>query len=146
MIGVDTNILVYAHRRAAPEHVKAREAIRSLTDDGLSWAIPVACIDEFLSVVTNQRLFPHPSSIDEATDQIDAWLDAPGLTVLADSRRVWPVLRHTLRVAAVGGVRVHDARIAALCVSHGVRELWTADRDYGRFPGLRTRNPLVGES
>jgi len=24
-----------------------------------------------------------------------------------------------------------------------VRELWTADRDFSRFPRLRTRNPLV---
>ena len=38
---------------------------------------------------------------------------------------------------------VHDARIAALCLSHGVRELWSADRDFSRFPALRTRNPLV---
>ena len=37
----------------------------------------------------------------------------------------------------------HDARIAAICLSHGVRELWTADRDFGRFPDLRVRNPLV---
>ena len=26
---------------------------------------------------------------------------------------------------------------------HGVRELWTADRDFGRFSGLRVANPLV---
>jgi len=38
---------------------------------------------------------------------------------------------------------VHDARVAALCRHHGVRELWTADRDFGRFPGLKVRNPLA---
>ena len=37
---------------------------------------------------------------------------------------------------------VHDARVAALCIAHGVTELWTADRDFGRFPDLVTRNPL----
>ena len=42
----------------------------------------------------------------------------------------------------VSGPLVHDARIAALCVSHGVHELWTADRDFGRFPALQVRNPL----
>jgi predicted nucleic acid-binding protein len=41
------------------------------------------------------------------------------------------------------GAQVHDARIAALCLHHGVTELWTADRDFGRFPELRTRNPLI---
>jgi uncharacterized protein len=44
----------------------------------------------------------------------------------------------------VVGPQIHDARVAAICEHHGVRELWTADRDFGRFPGLRVRNPLVG--
>jgi predicted nucleic acid-binding protein len=42
----------------------------------------------------------------------------------------------------VAGPQVHDARVAALCLLHGVQELWTADRDFGRFPGLKVRNPL----
>ena len=40
--------------------------------------------------------------------------------------------------------QVHDARVIALCLLHDVRELWSADRDFGRFPGLVVRNPLVG--
>ncbi len=40
------------------------------------------------------------------------------------------------------GPNVHDARIAALCLHHGVRELWTVDRDFSRFSGLHTKNPL----
>jgi uncharacterized protein len=44
----------------------------------------------------------------------------------------------------IAGPQVHDARVAALRRPHGVRELWTADRDSGRFPGLTARNPLVG--
>jgi predicted nucleic acid-binding protein len=43
----------------------------------------------------------------------------------------------------MAGPRVHDARIAALCLSHAVRELWTADRDFSAFPALRVRNPLL---
>ena len=31
-----------------------------------------------------------------------------------------------------------------LCQQHGVRELWSADRDFNRFPGLVIVNPLVG--
>jgi predicted nucleic acid-binding protein len=40
---------------------------------------------------------------------------------------------------SVSGPRVHDARIAALCLGHGISELWSADP---RFPGLQVRNPL----
>jgi predicted nucleic acid-binding protein len=38
---------------------------------------------------------------------------------------------------------VHDARIAALCMQHGVRELLSADRDFSRFPQIAVRNPLI---
>jgi len=39
----------------------------------------------------------------------------------------WGVLREILETGRVVGPRIHDARIAALCRVHGVRELWTAD-------------------
>jgi predicted nucleic acid-binding protein len=42
----------------------------------------------------------------------------------------------------IGG-QVHDARIAAICLDNAVRELWSADRDFNRFPGLTVRNPLI---
>jgi hypothetical protein len=53
------------------------------------------------------------------------------------------VLAGLLETSGVAGAKVHDARIAALCLSHGVAELWTADRDFSRFPSLTTRNPLI---
>ena len=53
------------------------------------------------------------------------------------------MLRELARAAKLSGPRIHDARIAALCLHHGVRELWTADRDFSMFPKLKTRNPLV---
>jgi hypothetical protein len=43
----------------------------------------------------------------------------------------------------VVGPLVHDARVAALWRQHGVRELWSADRDFGRFAGLHVVNPLL---
>lgn len=59
------------------------------------------------------------------------------------------LLREAKRKAGVKGRRArftlrHDARVAALCLRHGVRELRTADRDFSLFPALRVRNPLVG--
>ncbi len=49
---------------------------------------------------------------------------------------------HALQNGRVKGPMVHDARVAALCIAHGVTEFWTADRDFSRFPGLVARNPL----
>jgi predicted nucleic acid-binding protein len=52
-------------------------------------------------------------------------------------------LKQALLTSRTIGARIHDARIAAICLQHGVRELWTADRDFSRFPQLKTFNPLV---
>ena len=78
-----------------------------------------------------------------AIDQIEAWLESPTLVLLAESGTHWPTLRSLVKAGRVAGAQVHDARIAALCVQHGVRELWTADRDFSRYAQLKTRNPLV---
>ena len=52
-------------------------------------------------------------------------------------------MRELIERGSVAGPRVHDARIAAVCILHGVRELWSADRDFSRFPDLKVRNPLI---
>lgn len=46
----------------------------------------------------------------------------------------------------IAGGTIHDARIAAICLSHGVSELWSADRDFSRFPALVIRNPLIEDT
>ena len=143
MIAVDTNILVYAHRRDSEFYRAAARAVRDLADDGQTWAIPWPCLGEFYSVATSPRYYDPASTVREALEQIDVWLESPTVVLLGDTMGMWPLLRNLLVTANVVGPMAFDARIAALCVTHGVRELWTADRDYGRFPGLRTRNPLV---
>jgi predicted nucleic acid-binding protein len=78
-------------------------------------------------------------------DQVDAGLESPTLALLAESTAHWPTLRALLLAGHVAGPLVHDARVAALCRQHGVRELWSADRDFSRFGGFAMVNPLVGE-
>ncbi len=143
MIAVDTNLLVYAHREDSPWHDAAYARIRELAEGPASWGVPWPCIHEFLAIVTHPRIYDPPTPLAEAMDQVDAWLEAPSLVLLTESEGYWPELRGTLQVGRVVGAQVHDARIAALCRLHGVRELWTADRDFGRFPAQVARNPLV---
>jgi toxin-antitoxin system PIN domain toxin len=143
VIAVDTNILVYAHREDSEWHDAAERLVRELAEGVASWAIPWPCIHEFLAIATHPRIFRTPSPLAVALEQIDAWLEAPSIVLLAEDSRYWTVLRTILGQARISGPRVHDARIAALCLSHTVRELWTADRDFSICPALRARNPLV---
>jgi uncharacterized protein len=143
MIAVDTNILVYAHRQDSEWHESAQRAIRSLAEGASGWAIPWPCVHEFLAITTHPRFFRTPTPIAAALDQVEAWLESPSLITLTEDDDYWATLKTLIGQSKVHGPRVHDARVAALCLSHSVGELWTADRDFGMFPALRVRNPLI---
>lgn len=144
MIAVDTNILVYAHREDSPFHARAFQAVADLAEGPAVWANPWPCLHEFLAIVTHPRIYAPPTPLARALDQVDAWLDSPTLALLTESATHWPTLRGLLAAGRIAGARVHDARVAALCRQHGVRELWSADRDFSRFAGLTLINPLAG--
>jgi len=143
MIGVDTNVLVYAHRRDSAFHLEAETRLRALAERPGAWAIPWPCVHEFLAIVTHPRIYDPPSSLEAAAGQVDAWLESPGVVLLSEGPEHWPGLRDTLVEARVMGPVVHDARIAAICAAHGIDELWSADRDFGRFSAVRAVNPLL---
>ncbi|TXL71637.1 type II toxin-antitoxin system VapC family toxin [Vineibacter terrae] len=144
MIAVDTNILVYAHRVDSPFHETASRRIAELAEGPATWAIPWPCLHEFLAIVTHPRIYAPPTPLARALDQVDAWLESPTLALLAETVTHWPTLRALVAGGQVVGPQVHDARVAALCRQHSVRELWSADRDFGRFAGFNVVNPLVG--
>ncbi|MCC6197547.1 MAG: PIN domain-containing protein [Burkholderiales bacterium] len=143
MIAVDTNLLVYAHREDSVWHEAALARVTELAQARAPWAIPWPCLHEFLAIVTHPRIYAPPSPRAAATDQVEAWLESPSVVLLAEAPGYWPELRGVVEDGRVEGPRIHDARIAALCRLHAVRELWTADRDFSRFPDVRARNPLV---
>ena len=142
MIAVDTNLLVYAHRRESRFHQTCTELIRSLAEGELRWAIPWPCIYEFFSVVTNPRICKdNASSPAEAGRQIQAWLRSPTLMLLNENETFGAVLLPLIQHPRVRGPIVHDARIAALCLAHGVEVLLTKDRDFQLFPRLVCKDP-----
>jgi toxin-antitoxin system PIN domain toxin len=143
VIAVDTNLLVYAHRRDADWHAAAAGVVRSLAEGGAPWAIPWPCIHEFLAIVTHPRIYRPATTTEAALAQLAAWLESPRLTLLAEGPGYADTLSTLVTEAKVTGAKVHDARIAALCLYHGVRELWSADRDFSRYAALTVRNPLL---
>jgi toxin-antitoxin system PIN domain toxin len=143
LIAADTNLLVYAHRADAEWHDAASVCIKRLAEGSITWGIPWPCVHEFLSIVTHPRIYAPPSSLEQAIDQIDAWLESPRAELIGESYTHWDVLKSQLTKGKVRGPMVQDARIAAICIGKGVTEFWSADREFSRFPALRTLNPLA---
>jgi len=143
MIALDTNILVYAHREELPLHNEARASIEHLIANSQRFALPWPCIHEFFSVVTHPRRFRPPSTTQEAFDFLEA-LRRTNLSVwLSEGELHLDQLKSLAASSRIRGPQIHDTRIAALCLANGVRELWTADRDFTRYPTLKIRNPLI---
>lgn len=143
MIAVDSNLLIYAHKEGSPFHAVAAELVDSLRHQPGPWAIPWPCLHEFIGIVTHSGIYKPASTLSEALGFVDSLLASPQLHLLSESPGYFEKLREIATAARLKGPRIHDARIAALCLHHGVSELWTADRDFSAFPQLKVRNPLV---
>ena len=143
MLAVDSNVLVYAHRREVAEHAAARDFVRSLAEGSERWAIAWPCLYEFFSVVTNPRIWKGVASTpQQAWAQLAAWLAAPSLRLLAENESVPEILAELAQRPRVRGPIIHDARIAAICLAHGVDKLVSRDRDFSLFPELPVENPF----
>lgn len=141
MIALDTNLLVYASRADSLHHQRARSLLQSLAESGSAFAVPWPCAHEFIAVVT--RAYRPATTPKQAFAFLRALAAVPQLRWLHEAPQHLEVLERIAGNTTVGGA-IHDARIAAICIEHGVSELWSADRDFSRFPMLNTRNPLTG--
>jgi predicted nucleic acid-binding protein len=145
MIAIDTNILVYAHREDSSFHKKAKQTLIELAESGKgNWAIPWPCIYEFLAIVTHPKIYNPATPLTTAIEFIDLLLKSPNLSLIGESvPEYWETLKTTLLVSKISGAKVHDARIASICIDNGIKILYTADRDFSRFTNLKTQNPLI---
>lgn len=144
MIALDTNILVYAHREDSPHHEAAARALDELAHGRAPWAIPWPCLHEFLAVVTHPRIYRPPTDLAVANEAVEALVAVPTVQLLSETSDHFPILADLMKTPGLVGPKVHDARIAAICLGHGVDALWSADRDFSWFPDLRVVNPLTG--
>lgn len=143
MIAVDTNLLVYAHRVGLPMFAAAQAAIERAAGTSDGWAIPWPCVHEFIAVVTGPAFGRYRTPLPVACDALRNWSLHPRCRLLSETAHHLETLEALAARARIAGGAIHDARIAAICIGHGVEELWTSDRDFSRFPDLRIRNPLI---
>lgn len=143
VVAVDTNVLVYAHRREPDEHEVARDVVRGLAEGAEGWAIPWPCVYEFFSVVTHPRIWKDAASTpDQAWSQLAAWFASPSLRLLAETEDFPAILADFAQRPRVRGPVIHDARVAAICVAHGAGKLLSRDRDFSLFSELTVESPF----
>lgn len=141
MVLIDVNILVYAHRRDAPDHAAYRRWLEECVGGDQAYGMADMVLAGFLRVVTHPRVFRPPSPLESAARFAGELRGRPNCVLLAPGPRHWDIFLRLFRAAGVKGNLVSDAYLAALAIESG-SEWITSDRDYSRFPGLRWRHPL----
>ncbi|HEV8231656.1 MAG TPA: PIN domain-containing protein [Thermoanaerobaculia bacterium] len=143
MIAIDTNLLVYAHRSAAPENERARSAIERASADSRGWGISLASIAEFWTVVTHAPLVSGPPSTPrEARRFLSALLDEAGGRLWMPREAFWERLVETADDLGIRGPRIFDLQIGLTAIDNGAVEIWTHDAGFVSVPGLRVHDPL----
>ncbi|MBZ5545087.1 MAG: PIN domain-containing protein [Acidobacteriia bacterium] len=146
MFVADTNLLLYAANRQAPEHPAAKEFLRQWRMDTESWFVTWSIVYEFLRVATHPRIFERPLTITRAWDFILSLFSSPSFGVLTETDHHSEILGDLAReYPHICGNRAHDLHIAAVMKEHGISTICTADADFHQFRFLRVVNPLLGQ-
>ena len=142
VIAIDTNLLVYAHRRGTVEHAAARAAMEQAAESPKGWGIALPAVSEFWSVVTHARCMPRPSTGDEARAFLDALIASGGGQVWVPGPGFWERLLRMAAALKVNGPRIFDLQIALMAFEGGASELWSHDTAFVSVPGLAVHDPL----
>lgn len=140
MILVDANILLYAYHPRSAHHQACRAWLEEAFSASLPVGLPWLTLWAFLRIGTNPRAFERPLRMTEARSIVAAWLELPIVRNVEPGDRYWEILSGLLVQAQVSGPLVTDAALAALALENGA-SLCTTDRDFARFPGVRTIDP-----
>lgn len=142
MIIPDINLLFYAHDRGARGHEMARAWWMGLMTGDRPVGLPWAVLLGFLRISTHPAVLKHPLPVAEACGLVRSWLDQPVAGILLPGERHATILFGLLEGLGTAGNLTTDAHLAALAIEHQA-ELHSTDADFGRFPGLRWKNPIA---
>ena len=139
---LDANILLDGFNAVSPRHAAARALLGDIFSGTSRVALPWPTIEAFVRISTNPRAFAQPLTGAEAWGYVEQWLSRSVTWIPPATELTAAVYGSLAGQVNITGNLVSDAMLAALAIEHG-QELWSADSDFARFPGLSWRDPLA---
>lgn len=140
---IDVNVLLYASDESSSFHAKALDLIERLARGPdilyLFWPVVMG----YLRMATHPAIFPRPLSVQTATANIEQLLSLPHARTAGEGEDFWHMYTAATSGMVVRGNLVPDAHLVALIRQNGVGSIWTHDRDFRKFEGIRVRDPFV---
>lgn len=139
---IDVNLLLYASDTSNPLHERTKNFLDARLNrrDVLYLGWPT--IMGYLRIITHPSIFDNPLTSMEATTNVESLLNRPNTRCLVEESGFWETYRTTTEEIPTRGSLVPDAHLAALLWLHGVRTLYTHDRDFRKFGFLEVIDPL----
>lgn len=141
MIVVDASLLIYSYDTDSVYHEKSRAWVEHVFSDVEPVGLPWQTVSAFLRIITNRRLPGSRLTVEQAVQIVEEWLEQPNVRIIVAGDEHWSLLKRMIVEGRASGPLVSDAELVALTIEYG-GVLYTADRDFARFPGLRWKNPL----
>lgn len=139
---VDVNLLLYASDRSCKQHVAARTFLDRCAAGPELLVVAWPTLMSYLRIATHPSIFAAPLTAEEALDNILSLLALPHVRAVSELEGFPDAWRHVTEGTVVRGNLVPDAHLAAILFQHGVRTLYSSDRDFRRFSSLDVRDPL----
>jgi uncharacterized protein len=140
---IDVNILLYASDSDSPYYERARSFLETCTQQEELFCLGWPTVMSYLRITTHPSIFDHPLTPSEAMANIETLLNLPHTRFLSEDEGFWDIYQELTREVPTRGNLVPDAHLAAILRQHGVKKLYTHDRDFLRFAFLDVHDPLV---
>ena len=145
MIVIDANVLLYAHDSSDPRHVPAARWLEAIIGGTEAVGLALTTLLAFIRISTDPRVYQVSRDAEGAIGLVESWLGRSNVHLIGPTDAHWRTLADLAVAGQARGPVMMDAHLAALTMEHGAT-LATTDRDFSRFPGLRTIDPSVSRS
>jgi uncharacterized protein len=139
---VDVNVLLYASDRSSDRHERARRFVETCAAGPEILCLTWPTLMSYLRIATHPRIFAAPLNPDEALSNVASLAELPHVRVVSEQDGFLDAYRRVAGDMSVRGNLVPDAHVAAILFQHGVRTLYSNDRDFRKFESLDVRDPF----
>ncbi len=139
---LDVNVLLYASDQSSERHLRARRFVEACAAGPEILCLAWPTLMSYLRIATHPRIFSSPLPPDEALGNVSTFIGLPHARAVSELEGFVDAYKHVTGDMPVRGNLVPDAHVATILFQHGVRTLYSNDRDFRKFPSLELRDPF----